>query len=139
MVIDALTSPMNSGDIEKIRDLVRDGDALDLVYEVKLSTEFVKKISGSLFRRVEGLDLSVQDLVSAPRTLKNFKGLNEKAINDLRHQLRVPLTRLYLNDQVSEFIYLLADQFYRFDEMVLSLSSIFNSNPDLGKKILEIL
>ncbi|MHA2098294.1 MAG: DNA topoisomerase VI subunit B [Candidatus Kariarchaeaceae archaeon] len=134
-IIEALTTPMNMGKITSIREEVKKSGTLKLDEKLELNIKIISRLSKALYNRIEKLDISLQDIISSPRTLDEFKGISQKYLNELRTALRIPMSRMQ-NDKVilpykrSEF-----DKILRLDDLILYYPEIANDNPDLGDLI----
>ena len=138
-IIDALTCPMLSGEIDSIREEINKGQDLSVRDDLKLSSLIVKKLSGQLYKRIEGLEITLQDILCSPRTIDEYKGVKQKNLNELRQLLKTPLTRFYLENNLFLRERLNLKNYYRLEDIVLNLSKINKNDPEMFKSIQELI
>ncbi|MCH8908224.1 MAG: hypothetical protein IH840_14135, partial [Candidatus Heimdallarchaeota archaeon] len=140
-ILDALTNPMIFGSIENIREDLQSKEDLDnyINSDIALPLDLLKALSAANFNRVKDSGLTVQDLLSAPRTLEEFKGIKKRTLNEIRDLLRIPLSRLVIeNIQVFEGTKIQL-KYVRLDKLIQDLNDLSERSPESCEKIISIL
>jgi DNA topoisomerase-6 subunit B len=138
-VIEALTSPMTIGKISKIKTDVQSGNPPPLLYDLKLPIDIIKKISAPVWRRIAERGLNLQEIISSPRTLAEYKNLKQQHLQATRDCLRIPLSRTFIGGkQVLKDIGL-SKQYHRLDDLIFSLPQQYQKEPELTNLIIKVI
>lgn len=107
-----------------------------VVKEVELPSSLIKNISPLAYRNLtkDGQNISIQEILSAPRGLSSYMGIRQSYLRAAREALKVPLTRIIHNNER------LSRTFTNvwLDDLIYSLPSLY-SNEETREEALKII
>ncbi|MHA2089944.1 MAG: DNA topoisomerase VI subunit B, partial [Candidatus Kariarchaeaceae archaeon] len=137
-IIEALTSPMIMGKITPIKSEVKSKGKIQTNEDIKLPISVVKKISSQTYRRIEQSDFYLQEFLSSPRTLDEYRGLRQRALSEVRQCLNIPLSRIHINGIPLLHYFSFSTQYFRLRDLIFDLSSLEQTRPEIIPTLTEI-
>jgi DNA topoisomerase VI subunit B len=133
-IIDTLTYPLIGNLFDYLREEAKNGVLPILENEIRLPHLILQGISSTQFRRLpEGIDLSIQDLISSPRLLEEYKSIKKNVLDSIRSELNIPLTRLIVNGKQMNF----PKNIMTFDLLVCYLPELLKQDPNYTKRLIK--
>ncbi len=137
-IIEALTSPMVFGEISKLRTKIKE-EELELLDQIVVPISVFKRINKTIWNRFAETDINIQDILSSPRTIQEFKGIKLRYIQQARDELKLPINRIHLFDRQLYLDNEYASKIYYLEDLLYKLPSIFRENPEMAIKMIEEL
>ncbi len=110
-----------------------------LVKEVTLGVDLFNNISSNVWRflKKENEKITVQEIISSPRFLSNYKGIRQSILKSARDALKVPLSRIVHENGRLSHTY----SSVWLDELIFLLPSLYTSDEEREKikQIISIL
>ncbi|MHA2501442.1 MAG: DNA topoisomerase VI subunit B, partial [Candidatus Kariarchaeaceae archaeon] len=122
-ILDALTNPLVGGPINTLRETLIEGGSIDILEDAELQPTVIEKISKTIWNRVKETSLSLQDIVSSPRTIESISGIKQRYLGEARDVLRVPLSQLIISDQAIQD-HLSSSMYNRLIDLVFDLPAL---------------
>ncbi|OLS21551.1 MAG: hypothetical protein HeimC2_33080, partial [Candidatus Heimdallarchaeota archaeon LC_2] len=134
-IIEALTTPMTLGKISQIREEIKKTGSIQIDEKLEFNNKIISKLSKAHYNRISKFDISLQDIISSPRTLNEFKGISQKYLNELRAVLKIPMSRLFNENIILPTSRKEFDKIMRLDDLIVYYPSISKENSELGNII----
>ena len=138
-IIEALTSPMTMGKINKIKKEVEAGAPIPLIPEIKLTPKIIRTLSPSTWKRFENSNFYLQEMVSSPRTVEEYKGIKQRYYQEIRNWLRTPLSRIHINGKQIMDDYPFKEDFMRLNDLIFDLPSLYSDYREYATEMIKTL